>query len=439
MKKLLLLLTVFFASSSLMADVTSVQQTLVGTEFIVNLDGVDVFFTITDDGDTKTAKVGRQHGDYENTAVDHNITQKTITIPQTVEYNGTNYTVTAIGNSAFCQIFDLQEVVMPSTIETIEDNAFRAGDNLTTIEIPASVTSIGYHAFLSCPKLVHFTVSKDNPKFDSRDNCNAVIETASNKLVVGIINSTIPATVTTIGQNAFCNHGDLHITIPATVTAIEYGAFQWCHTSVFTVESSTPLEIDGSVFYGVDDLSRHCILRVPDGAKEAYLAAPGWNKFPPEYVLEGDEVMEFTEDVTTEGETVNMSFAITDRNAKTVKVGQLVGSWEKTAVSRDITATSIAVPETITHAGVKYTVTAIGDFAFCSIESLQHLTLPSTITSIGEFAFYDLSIQEMTLPTAVTSIGMRTFGNCWRLKSLEIPANVKAIGIDQFHGCSELE
>ena len=439
MKKLLLLLTVFFASSSLMADVTSVQQTLVGTEFIVNLDGVDAFFTITDDGDTKTAKVGRKDGNYDNTAVDHNITQKTITIPQTVEYNGTNYTVTAIGNSAFCQIFDLQEVVMPSTIETIEDNAFRAGDNLTTIEIPASVTSIGYHAFLSCPKLVHFSVSKDNPKFDSRNNCNAVIETASNKLVVGIINSTIPATVTTIGQNAFCNNSDLRITIPATVTAIEHGAFSWCHTSVFTVESSTPLEIDESVFYGFDDLSRYCFLRVPDGAKEAYLAAPGWNKFPPEYVLEGDEVMEFTEDVTTEGETVSMSFSVTDRNAKTVKVGQLVGSWEKTAVSSDITATSITVPETITHAGVKYTVTAIGDFAFCDIINLQHLTLPSTITSIGNSAFYLIPIQEMTLPTAVTSIGMRAFGNCYNLKNLEIPANVKTIGIDQFHGCTGLE
>jgi hypothetical protein len=142
----------------------AMQESLVGTEFTVNLDGVDVYFTITDDGDTKTVKVGRQHGDYDNTAVDHNITQTTITIPQTVEYNGINYTVTAIGEDAFHQIWDLEEVVMPSTIETIEDYAFMGGNNLTTIEIPASVTSIGYEVFLSCPKLVNFTVSKDNPK-----------------------------------------------------------------------------------------------------------------------------------------------------------------------------------------------------------------------------------------------------------------------------------
>lgn len=423
MKKLLLLLTVFFTSSSLMADVTSVQQTLVGTEFIVNLDGVDVYFTITDDGDTKTAKVGLQNFSFDKRAVAHDISQATITIPETVEYNGTNYTVTAIGDGAFWSVYGLEEVIMPETIETIGGAAFYGAAGLTTIHIPAAVTSIGFMAFYDCASMKYLTISEGNPIYDSRDNCNAIIETETNKLIIGFVESTIPSTVTTIGTWAFDQKQRMELTIPSTVTSIEQNAFADCHGCVFTVERTTPLEIDERAFS-----SDAGVLRVPKGTRDAYLAASGWNKFSSEFVLEGDEVLEFTEDVMIEGQPVSMTFSVTDRNAKTVKTGLFYpyysgsdGHGVLTAVNGNITAEIFAVPETITHAGVDYTVTGIGDYAFSNCNKITQFILPNTITSIGYCAFADCyGITDFEIPASVTSIGESILRGCFYIKTFSV-------------------
>ena len=100
-----------------------------------------------------------------------------VIIPQSIVRNGVTYSVTSIGDGAFVDC-----------------------SGLTSIEIPNSVTSIGYRAFSWCPGLTSIVVNSGNSTFDSRNDCNAIIETASNKLIVGCKTTVIPNSVTSIGK-----------------------------------------------------------------------------------------------------------------------------------------------------------------------------------------------------------------------------------------------
>lgn len=112
--------------------------------------------------------------------------------------------VTTIGYSAFagCSGFT-GSLTIPNSVTTIEEAAFYGCKGFNgDLTIPSSVTSIGMDAFYECP-LEYITVAEDNTVYDSSDNCNAVIETSTNELLIGSSNSVIPNSVTSIGQNAF--------------------------------------------------------------------------------------------------------------------------------------------------------------------------------------------------------------------------------------------
>lgn len=109
---------------------------------------------------------------------------------------------------------------------TICQGAFFCCSGLTSLTIPKSVTSIGSQAFESC-SLTSIVVESGNTKYDSRDNCNAIIETATNILIVGCDNTVIPNGVTSIGDWAFTDcDGLTSVTIPNSVTTIGNSAFQ---------------------------------------------------------------------------------------------------------------------------------------------------------------------------------------------------------------------
>lgn len=174
-----------------------------------------------------------------------------IHIPETITYDGKTFRVTGIGDRAFRDCASLTSVIMPNSIlnigneaflgcsgltsitipnevTSIGDKSFAGCSGLTSIIIPNSVTSIGDQAFVDCSGLASITVENGNTTYDSRDNCNAIIETENQVMLAGCKNTVIPNGIISIYE-AFCGCSDLtSITIPNSVTSIGTIAFMNC-------------------------------------------------------------------------------------------------------------------------------------------------------------------------------------------------------------------
>ena len=111
-------------------------------------------------------------------------------------------------------------------------------ESLKSITIPSNVTEIGPGG-IAFASLTSIIVDESNPAYDSRNNCNAIIETKTNSLIQGCNNTIIPNTVTEIGETAFAASGITNITIPNSVTKIGLGAFFYCTSlSSITIPNS---------------------------------------------------------------------------------------------------------------------------------------------------------------------------------------------------------
>lgn len=220
---------------------------------------------------------------------------------------------------------EMKSVVIPSTVTYIGDQAFEGCRGLTSITIPKSVMKIGEGLFEGCYNLAAINVEIGNPKYDSRNNCDAIIETRTNTLVAGCKNTVIPNSVIYIGKGAFKNCDGLKsITIPNSVVRIGCDAFQSCDgltsitipNSVLVIESfafslcenlaslTIPKSvsiIDAYAFNceklntiisnitdvknvivkktAFDDVPSTCVLRVPRGTADAYRNTAPWNQF----------------------------------------------------------------------------------------------------------------------------------------------------------------
>ena len=172
-----------------------------------------------------------------------------VTIPSSVTYSGATYSVTSIGDYAFLDCSSLTSVTIPNSVTSIGSSAFSGCSGLTSITIPNSVTSIGDFAFYDCDGLTSIVVEEGNPKYDSRDNCNAIVETSTNTLILGCKNSTIPNSVTSIGNSAFYHCKLLtSITIPNSVTSIDNYAFLSCSGLTLVPIPNSVTKIGSSAF-----------------------------------------------------------------------------------------------------------------------------------------------------------------------------------------------
>jgi hypothetical protein len=168
----------------------------------------------------------------------------TVNIVPKISINGTVFKVLSIGEYAFHWCSDLTSVTIPNGVITIEEEAFYGCARLTSITIPRSVASIGKLAFWYCHNLTSISVEDGNKVYDSRNNCNAIIETKTNRLIVGCNNTKIPDNITTIESRAFdgCN-GLTSLTIPNSVVSIGFEAFRGCGglTSIIIPNSVTSI------------------------------------------------------------------------------------------------------------------------------------------------------------------------------------------------------
>ena len=280
-----------------------------------------------------------------------------VVIPATVTYNGTTYPVTSIDTLAFYFCSEL-----------------------TSIEIPNSITEIGQEAFGNCPGLTSIVVESSNPKYDSRNNCNAIIETADNTLIVGCKNTTIPNSVTAIGNFAFerCE-GLTSIDIPNSVTHIGWYAFYSCEGLTSIVIPNSVTEIGVGAFEWCTELTN---IVVESGN--------------PRY------------------DSRNNCNAIMETADNTLIVG----------------CKNTTIPNSVIE---------IGGGAFSNCEGLTSIDIPNSVTYIGDAAFFScVGLTRIVIPNSVTYIGEGAFCNCYGLTSIVIPNSEIEIGDDAFYNCLRL-
>ncbi len=354
-------------------------------EMAYDFEANGIYYTIT--GDRTVSVV---HGPYGGD----------VSIPAMTSYSGRVYQVTAIADQAFMGCTSLTSITIPTSVITIGGEAFYAcigltsvsisgsvtsiGDyafteciGLTSITIPQSVTSIGYVAFAGCNGLTSINVASGNTVYDSRDNCNAIIETATNRLLVACINTVIPNTVTTIANFAYLGTAITSVTIPNSVTSIEGGTFMSCSAlkSVICLATIPPHIEVGSIFGTFEDNTyENGTLYVPQGCKSVYQAADGWKDF--------STFKELTYDFMVNG----ICYTITGDN--TVEVCE-----NPTLYSGDL-----VVPISVTYDGKTYQVMGIGDYAFEGCTGLTRITIPSSVTYIGDAAFSNCGLVTLTIP-----------------------------------------
>ena len=347
------------------------------------------------------------------------------------EYKEGYYTYTVTNGKATIIAVDSSisgDVVIPSTlggysVTTIGDSAFDYCDILTSITIPDSVTTIGAYAFAECDSLTSIFVDADNPAYSS-DSRGALFDKNKTILIqypIGNTNSSysIPNSVTTIGDDAFCYCDILtSITIPDSVTTIGDEAFFDCYrlTSVTIGDSVTTIGDDAFCYcYSLTSVT------IPDSVTTIGEGA-----------FSGcDSLTSIFVDADNPAYSSDSRGALFDKN-KTILVQYPIGNANKSYTIPDSIVTidknAFSGCTILTSVIIGNNVTTIGFEAFASCESLTSVTIPDSVTIIETWAFSDChSLTSVTIGSSVKTIGSGAFCGCDSLTSVTISDSVTTI------------
>lgn len=300
-----------------------------------------LFYTITSESDL-TVDCSGMNNSNENSVV---------TIPETVTYDSKTYSVTGIG-----------------------DNTFIFCTGVTSITIPNSITKIGNQAFMGCSGVTSITVSPNNTAYDSRNNCNAIIETATNTLILGCKHTIIPNTVTTIGNYAFSDCTFSSITIPNSVTTIGNYAFAACPNLTSITIPNSVTTIGNGAFNTCSKLTN---ITIGNG-----VTTIGHNAF----------------------RACTALTSITIPNSVTK-----IGGYAFEACSE------------LTSITFENGITTIWKDAFRNCPGLTSITIPNSVTTIESFAFGNCEeLTSVTIGNGIRTIGDNPFGGNHSLRSIYI-------------------
>lgn len=374
--------------------------------------------------------------------------------------------VTTIGMSAFIDCSSLAVVDIPNSVTTIETQAFWGCSSLTSITIPNSVTRIGKNVFYNtgayknesnwgngilyidnclvdannyeittltvkrdtrivadgafgdCKFLTSIVVEEGNARYDSRNNCNAVIETTTNTLIAGCQNTIIPNSITSIGDCAFDGCSYLtSITIPNSVISIGKWAFASCRSLTSITIPNSVTSIGNLAFGFCASLSSVTILGVVTNiGSDIFIYTPWYDNLPDGLVYIGKTLYTYkgVMPINTSLDINEGTIAIYDR-----------------ALYNCSSLTSITIPNS---------VISIGKYAFSNCSSLSSIIFSNNVTSIEDYTFSGCSsLNSVTIPNSVTYIGKSAFSGCSSLTSITIPDSVVNIGMEAFYNCSNIK
>ena len=302
----------------------------------------------------------------------------------------------------------LENMVIPNTIDgvdivEIDLDSLLIRWQVTSVTVPSSVTRVTTSQTILRSGVTSITVAPGNPVYRSEGNC--LIETASNTVILGCQNSTIPNGIQSIGENAFANCKELtSITIPNGVTSIGDYAFYGC-------ESLTGITLPEGVSSIGNGAFSHCkklmSITIPDSVTSIGMVAFSWCEALPSITI-------------PDGVTSIGSGAFSQcKSLESIVIPNSVTSLGERAFYFCTGLTSAVISDR---------VETIGENMFHSCWSLTDVTIGSGVKYIDRYAFQNTKLKSITIPDGVEKIDDEAFSHCSSLKNITLPTSIKNMG-----------
>ncbi len=410
-----------------------------------------------------------QNGRIKGTSIVRNvqiIDLGNIPVPLKYRYNPDEETATVIkdpdrnykGEVVIPPIVEHNDIIY--TVTELSEDAFHSCPKLISVTIPATVTKISGSPFGNCPSLTQIIVDPANTVYDSRNNCNGIIEKATNTLVFGCKTTVIPNGITRIGDFAFSGCTDLkNINIPSTVKEIGSDAFSWC-ISLESLNLPASLETIECYAFNFSNLKS---ITLP-----ASLTSLGHEAFRNCEELTSVTLPDNLEEIPDSCFKYCAKLESIDlKNVK--KIGG--GAFASTGITNLVLPASVKEVCNDAFSGCPIAtvdlgqVEKIGDCAFIGT-AIEELTVPATLTEMGtdlgietfswngamkKVVFEDgctkvfdtmfhgnENLSEVFLPYTITEIQPRAFQSCKSLTRITIPERVEKVGEQAFNLCDAL-
>jgi hypothetical protein len=399
----------------------------------VNSDGDTIYYNITSSVSPYTVAVTYRGAAYYTY---HNDYTGSVSIPDSVLYNGNYYKVTSIGSSAFLSCNALTSVTIGNSVTSIAAFAF-ANSSLTSVTIPNSVSSIGNNAFESCVALTSVALPNSLTSINLKtfSGCS------------GLTSVSIPNSVTLIDEKAFQNCSSLSsLTIPSSVITINKSAFL-NNTSLDTVyfnayNCTTMGNSTFPVFKGCNNLST---LIISDSINYipsyAFYFCGGLTSVNIPYSVDSIGEAAFSDCYSITSLTLPSSLISIGRSAFRYNTAldtiffnayncTYMGGYQGEVFRGCDSVSTIIISDSINR---------IPNYAFSSCKGFSSISIPNSVTKIGRFAFANcFGLTSLTIPNSVTKIEYAAFNNCRGLTSLHISSSCDTIEGVAFGLCTGL-